>query len=249
MIQINTTIRRLALSAAVGLLSTLPVLATHGSSNLDRARELSQSTSVIVNNVKDRITSVDPDSVSSMVVVKLPTASDTVACEEADDEDMDFNVDSRRYIDGASYDYHSIKPLLDSSMIIPVFSIVFGITVPFGALVLIVFFICRSFERRKRMKYETIAKAAETGHPLPPEFYLTDAPRSKNKLQSGIVWIGWGVACIILSLAKFSGGWAAIGMIPLFIGLSRLAVYFLARRKNDCSTDSESTDFHDAQQD
>ena len=225
--------------------SIVPAMAAHGNSNLQRARELSKSTSGMVENVKERISSMDADSVASMVVMKIPQESDStveeVGTENTPSESIDQDVDTNASLSDVG------KTAVSSALLIPIFGIVFGITVPFAAFVLVIYFVCRALVQRKRMKYDTIAKAAEYGHPLPPEFYLTDSPKPKNKLQSGIVWIGWGVACVILTLADMGHGWVAIGMIPLFIGISRLAVYFLEQRKNTVSSKSDSDTTDDAQ--
>jgi len=236
----NTLVKTVALSAALTVLSTVPVMAAHGSSNLERARELSRSTTDVVNNVKNRIESVDADSVASMVVMQLPDEDDSVT-EVAESRAVDVDEDSLD-VDIPANSWRKI--------FLPLMGIVFGVTVPFAAFVLMVYFICRASVQRKRAKYDVIARAAESGHPLPPEFYITDTRGQKNKLQSGIVWIGWGAAFIIMSVIGIGRAWVAFGMIPLFIGLSRLAVYFLDRHNsshNDVCTPSDNVE--NAQQD
>lgn len=214
---------------AVALCSTLPVQAKK-SSALEDARRLHEATTTAVKDVRQQLPAVRPDSVADMVVMELPSAEEAAETDSAPDTEVN---------------PETTKSGIDKTLLIPIFGIVFGVTVPFATLVMICWLICRSHTSCKRMKYDTIARAAEAGHPLPPIFYATDGPKRKNKLQSGIVWFGWGLAFITLGIFGNDYVWYAIGIIPLFIGISRLAIFGIEMHKKS----TEPTDTYASAED
>lgn len=199
---------------------------------LEKARQMKEQTVATVSEVNEKISDCDADSLQKIVVLK--TGASEVS-EEAADADEGQGIDVGKIASDAA----------DSTDSVAIVAIISGIAVPFGTLILIIYVICRSFTVRKRMKYDLIMRAIDAGHPLPPEFYMTDGPRNRNKLQSGIVWIGWGLALIILGLMRSRSVLIAAGMIPSFIGLSRLAVFYI-EQKNEQQKKEEASD--DAEQ-
>lgn len=173
---------------------------------LERARQLSREAGQRVENIKENIDGLNADSIAETVVYEAA---------ETNVPDAD--------------EAHETTELagVDMIQIVSIVAIVFGTVTPFAALVLIVITIVKSKTQRKKMKYDSINNAIAAGCPLPDSFYRSETPVVKNRLQSGIVWFGWGVAFIVLGLAN---GWTlmvSIGIIPVFIGLSRIAVYFV----------------------
>lgn len=200
---------------------------------LEKARQMKERTVATVSKVNEKISDCDADSLQKIVVLKTG-ASETA--EEAAEEDEDPGIDVGKIAVDAA----------DSTDIVAIVAIITSVAVPFAALILIIYVVCRSFTVRKRMKYDLIMRAIDAGHPLPPEFYMTDGPRNKNKLQSGIVWIGWGVALIILGLMRNGSFMIAAGMIPTFIGLSRLAVFYLEQKNEQLKKEEASDDAEQA---
>ncbi|MDE6323535.1 MAG: hypothetical protein K2L85_05360 [Paramuribaculum sp.] len=217
---------------AILVIAVLPNKSYAGNA-LEKARQMKLQTEATASKINEKISDVNADSLQNIVVLKTgasETAEETCASDESPSEEND--------ADNATDIGHRIVKSID---VVAIVGIITGVTVPFATLVLIIYLICRSLTTRKKMKYDLITRAIESGHPLPPEFYLTDGPLAKNKLQSGIVWIGWGLALILLGMARGSAFLVSAGMIPAFIGLSRLAVFFL-QRKNEKQQIEESSD-------
>lgn len=216
--------------AATSLASPAAALAAPPKNAADSAvkiEDVSHKARQAVKEMKDKFDKIDAEAISETVVYEAPNDSCTETAIEVGDIDTDSCRDSK-----SSWDW---------SLLIPIFGIIFGVTVPFAALVLIIYFICKAAGQYKRLRYETIARAAEAGHPLPPAFYRSESRSPSRRLQSGIVWIGWGLAFALLGpVADWGEGWIAIAMVPLFIGISRLAVYFLEERKKRSEHNSQS---------
>jgi hypothetical protein len=99
------------------------------------------------------------------------------------------------------------------------------------------------YRDRARM-HETLRTAYEKGQPVSPEMLemlQKDVKRSSGKfvdLRRAIVFLGIGLGLIGmgLSIGQFAGeealyGTAAAGMIPLFIGLGFLVLWFFTRKE------------------
>ena len=68
---------------------------------------------------------------------------------------------------------------------------------------------------------------------LPESFFAIPEAEKKSRLQSGLVWIGWGLGLICLFAVCGSIKTAMIGLIPLFVGTAKLITYFVEDRKKD----------------
>lgn len=107
-----------------------------------------------------------------------------------------------------------------------------AITMPFACIVLIVFFIIRGITIGRRDHNKLIEKAIESNYPLPDNFF--NAPkRTKSRLQSGLVWLAWGLGIISIFLIISDDTVYAIGLIPLFVGVAKLITYFVEDRKKE----------------
>lgn len=177
---------------------------------LERARQISREAGQRVENIKENIDGLNVDSIAETVIYE------TAEQETADAADRDTGGLDATEMAGVGM-----------VQIVSIVAIVFGTVTPFAALVLIVISIVKSKTQRKKMKYDTINNAIAAGCPLPDSFYLSETPVVKNRLQSGIVWLGWGMAFIVLGLDNDWTLMVSIGIIPVFIGLSRIAVYFV----------------------
>lgn len=177
-------------------------MARHGKA-LEVAREIKEQTDRSVDSLQSTIGSLNTDSLGEKVIYEAPADKDT-------DDDNDDSA------------------LFSAALLIPIIAIIFGTAIPAATLVLIVFFICQSSRQKARDKNDVIRRAVEAHYPLPPGFYKSDAPL--YRLQSGIGWIGWGLGITLLYIFGLGTIWLPLGIILSFIGLSRLAVYFVTRR-------------------
>ncbi len=108
--------------------------------------------------------------------------------------------------------------------------------IPPVLVILIIWFL--SIERRKRNKLqaELYTKALEKGQELPANFFV-QPKKKKNALNVGIICIavGIGISLFIYIAAdgpeKIQG--ASLGIIPFFIGLAYLLIYFIGKKQGD----------------
>lgn len=110
--------------------------------------------------------------------------------------------------------------------------VVFIVFIAIIAPVLIVFFAIRGITSRQREHNKLIEKAIESNYPLPDNFF--SAPkRSKSRLQSGLVWLAWGLGIIGFCLIISDDTVYAIGLIPSLVGVAKLITYFVEDRKKE----------------
>ncbi len=100
----------------------------------------------------------------------------------------------------------------------------------FAFIIGIIWIVLHYRNARERERLRLLERSLSHETPLPPEFFSTVNGRpAERELQSGIIWIGAGLAiCLFFLLVAFSV-WP-IGLLPLFIGISHVAVYMA--RKN-----------------
>ena len=114
-----------------------------------------------------------------------------------------------------------------------------AISFPFVVAALIVFFVLFFKGKNLRAKYHLMEHALEKGQNLDPKLFQETTPAPKNQLQRAGINIGAGVGILIggIILMKSNSEFAtvvlAISMIPIFIGLGSLAVYFIENRKKE----------------
>lgn len=124
------------------------------------------------------------------------------------------------------------QPKGDGENIGVVFIVFIAIIAPFACVVLIVFFAIRGITSRQREHNKLIEKAIESNYPLPDNFF--SAPkRSKSRLQSGLVWLAWGLGIIGFCLIISDDTVYAIGLIPSLVGVAKLITYFVEDRKKE----------------
>ncbi len=94
--------------------------------------------------------------------------------------------------------------------------------------------------------HETVRATLEKGQPLSPELLamlqkdIRPTPSRYSDLRRSIIFIGIGVGLLAMGamIGQFAGqealyGTAAAGMIPLFIGLGFLALWFFTRGQKE----------------
>ncbi len=197
----------IAITWTIAMFLTAPAAYALNSNALEVARQMKERTDSTIDIAKKTAGSFNTDSLAETVVFD----------NQADPFETDTDNDS--------------DDTWDPELLIPIFGIVFGLLIPAAVVVLIAYFICQSSRQKSRDKNDVIRQAIAAGYRLPDSFYRKD--RETKYLQSGIVWIGWGIGISLLYLLFHSGSvWLPIGIILFFIGASRLTVYFIRRRDN-----------------
>ena len=123
-----------------------------------------------------------------------------------------------------------------NDMPLPSWAIVLIFIAPFLMVVFIVFFSAKSRKEREKVRHDVYIKSLELGQPLPEKFF-EEPVKKKSQLQSGLVWLGVGVALALVGI--FTGNKSLLyGLIPAFVGLGILIAYLIEKPKN--SSDSGS---------
>lgn len=139
-----------------------------------------------------------------------------------------YNEEARKTIE-AKYDHEEDMMEYALSIVAVIGGLLTGILI----FVLPIFFICYFIYRKRTIRYRIAEKAIEKNMTLPDSFFAIPEADKKSRLQSGLVWIGWGLGLICLFLVCSSIKTAMIGLIPLFVGVAKLITYFVEDRKKD----------------
>jgi len=131
----------------------------------------------------------------------------------------------------------------------------FLIPIAFFAAIAAVFILPSYFRSRDRARmHETLRLAYEKGQPVPPEMIealqvggptAVENPQSRasRDLRIGIVWLAIGLGFVAIGGAFYAGlyyvggatetfaSFAAIGAIPIFVGLAFMLLSALGRNK------------------
>ena len=103
----------------------------------------------------------------------------------------------------------------------------------FGTPVMIVAGVLYASYRKRRLIHDTINSYVASGKEIPPEvlksFHEEAAPRRSN-LNKGLVMVGIGLGIIVCFMAIGVEQAAALGAIPLFIGLAQLLIWKLENK-------------------
>ncbi|MGH8246671.1 MAG: DUF6249 domain-containing protein [Gammaproteobacteria bacterium] len=107
-----------------------------------------------------------------------------------------------------------------------------AIVVIFGTPMMIVAAVLYAGYRKRRLVHDTINQYLASGKEVPPEIikHLQAPETPKNYLQKGLVWSGVGLGIILCFMVLGETEGAAIGFIPLFIGLAQLLIWKLEQR-------------------
>lgn len=125
--------------------------------------------------------------------------------------------------------------------VVAVTAIVFAIGLPFLLVFGVIWLLVRVIGSRQRARYKLIELSLKQGMPLPDSFYQSEITTQEAKLRSGIVWIGWGVTIVVFFMFVDTPVFA-FGLLPIFVGLSRLAAYNVGRNKDSVQTPPEQNE-------
>ncbi len=140
-----------------------------------------------------------------------------------------YNEETRKTIE-AKYDHE--EEMMEHTL--SIIAIIGGLLTGVIIFTLPIFFICYFIYRKRTIRYHIAEKAIEKNMTLPESFFAISEADKKSRLQSGLVWIGWGLGLMCLFLVCGSIKTAMIGLIPLFVGIAKLITYFVEdRNKNN----------------
>lgn len=129
-----------------------------------------------------------------------------------------------------SYEYYRYKRET-GERIVELTAIILGISIPFASVILVIFLALSHVHKKRKLRYHTIELAITSGHELPDSFYESfDNPKHKSRLQSALVWMAWGLGLGLLFFVCGEPEFAAIGSIPLLVGIAKLITYFVEDR-------------------
>ncbi len=102
----------------------------------------------------------------------------------------------------------------------------------FGTPIMIIAAVLYSSYRKKRLMHETIDQYVTSGKDIPDEVLkgLQKEVTPKNNLHRGLVMSGVGLGIFACFAVIGSLEAAAIGLIPLFIGLAQLLIWKLENK-------------------
>lgn len=116
---------------------------------------------------------------------------------------------------------------------------ILGLILPFVSVIILIWLLLHFRNERERDRLRVIEMSITRGCPLPTEFYTHTGKNSPDrKLQSGICWIGAGLA-IMIFFCNVADEVAPIGILPIFVGIAQLAAYRVqSRRRKDMETNN-----------
>ena len=119
---------------------------------------------------------------------------------------------------------------------------IFGITIPFAMVCIVVYLIVNHETRRRKMKYDMVEKAIEHGQQIPEYvFYNQSKEKQKNStLNTCIVLLSVGFAITLFFIIEHDYEVAALASMIFLIGLGRLIVYILDRKKQEKSDTTQN---------
>jgi hypothetical protein len=106
----------------------------------------------------------------------------------------------------------------------------------FGTPIMIVAAVLYASYRKRRLVHETINAYVAAGKEIPAEVFSSfhgDVRPPRSNLHRGFIMVGLGAGIVVCFLAIGWEGAAAIGAIPLCIGLAQLLIWKLERNGGD----------------
>ena len=103
----------------------------------------------------------------------------------------------------------------------------------FGTPILLVAAVLYANYRKRRLMHNTIDQYVSSGRDIPPEVLqsLHQQVTPGNNLNRGLVMTGVGLGVIACFLVMGAREAAALGLIPLFIGLAQLLIWKLEKKQ------------------
>lgn len=106
-----------------------------------------------------------------------------------------------------------------------------AITFSLGMPIIIIGIVSYASYRKKKLIYQTISEYASSGRDVPPEILKLITSGDENQLHGGMIMTGVGVGVIVLALVIDAEPLIGIGAILLCIGLAKLLIWKLDKKK------------------
>ena len=100
----------------------------------------------------------------------------------------------------------------------------------FGTPIMIVALVLYSSYRKRRLMHDTISQYVANGKDVPPEVIKSlrlEPSQPKSNLHKGMVMVGVGLGIFLCFILLGTVEAAALGLIPLFIGLAQILIWKL----------------------
>ncbi|MCM1021100.1 MAG: DUF6249 domain-containing protein [Muribaculum sp.] len=153
-----------------------------------------------------------------------------------DNIDVVVPVDStQRYTINVYADSDSDSPYENFDFV----AIFFGIILIFGTPIFIAVIICVAIVKIKKNSNQVLITSIEKGYKLPNDNNNT----LSAKFQSGIKMIAWSVGIFMFFMVIDSMSMAVLALIPLIIGVGRLAAFYLDKKKESDSNSNNQPPF------
>jgi hypothetical protein len=116
-----------------------------------------------------------------------------------------------------------------SSVIVPIFAILFT----FGSPVLVIALLLLFSYRKRKQRDALVEKFINAGKDVPPEVLasFSDNAVSGNNLQRGLILSGIGSGLFLFLGMLVGWGVASVALIPLCIGIARLLIWKLSEQQ------------------
>ena len=126
-----------------------------------------------------------------------------------------------------------------SSVIVPIFAILFT----FGSPVLVIGLLLLFSYRKRRQRDALVAKFIDAGKDVPSEVLATfnDNGVSGNNLQRGLILSGIGSGLFLFLGMLVGWGVASVALIPLCIGIARLLIWKLSEQQAEIEPRNNNT--------
>lgn len=126
-----------------------------------------------------------------------------------------------------------------SSVIVPIFAILFT----FGSPVLVIALLLLFSYRKRKQRDALVEKFINAGKDVPPEVLATfnDNAVSGNNLQRGLILSGIGSGLFLFLGMLVGWGVASVALIPLCIGIARLLIWKLSEQQVETQPGNTST--------
>lgn len=110
-----------------------------------------------------------------------------------------------------------------------------------------IFIICYFIYRKRTVRYRIIEKAIENKVELPEKVLAeletsTNERQAKSPFESAMVWIAWGVGIFLFFNICDNNELAGLCIIPLLVGVAKLATYFIEQRNKNNSKNEKNND-------
>ncbi|HOK36656.1 MAG TPA: DUF6249 domain-containing protein [Paludibacteraceae bacterium] len=111
---------------------------------------------------------------------------------------------------------------------------------PFLFVIVIIWIIYYQKGKESKQRYELYLKSLELGQTLPEDFFEKKAKNKPNSdLKKGVLWLAVGLSLLIYFLIVKNMGALILGIVPAFVGIGYLLVYFLEKPKSPDDTDKD----------